>query len=35
MKLPLDTLAGIAYGCCEVRAEENGFLFDRMNGPLR
>lgn len=35
MKLSFEQLKEIAHGCCEVRAEERGVMFDRMNDPLR
>lgn len=35
MKLSFDQLEGIAHGCCAVREEDRGVMFDRMNDPLR
>ena len=35
MRLSLNQLKEIAHGCCEVREEDRGVMFDRMNAPLR
>jgi len=35
VRLSFDQLEEIAQGCCDVREEDRGVVFDRMNAPLR